>query len=41
MLDTVYRNRYIGVFRDGTRLAMLKTGLHAGLIVIEAWFRGF
>ena len=30
---------YLGVFRDGTRLAMLDN-LRAGLIVIEAWFRG-
>ena len=34
-------NNYFGVFRDGTRLAMPKTELHAGLIVIEAWFRGY
>ena len=32
---------YIGVFGDGTRLAMPKTRLRAGLIVIEAWFRGY
>ena len=32
---------YLGVFGDGTRLAMPKTELHAGLIVIEAWFRGY
>ena len=30
-----------GVFGGGTRLAMPKTTLHAGLIVIEAWFRGY
>ena len=30
-----------GVFGDGTRLAMPKTRLRAGLIVIEAWFRGY
>ena len=29
------------VFRGGTRLAMPKTILHAGLIVIEAWFRAY
>ena len=29
------------VFGGGTRLAMLKTKLRAGLIVIEAWFRGY
>ena len=29
------------VFGGGTRLAMPKTTLHAGLIVIEAWFRGY
>ena len=32
---------YFGVFGDGTRLAMPKTRLHVGLIVIEAWFRGY
>ena len=30
-----------GVFEEGTRLAMPKTKLCAGLIVIEAWFRGY
>ena len=30
-----------GVFRGGTRLAMPKTTLRVGLIVIEAWFRGY
>ena len=40
--DTVYVfDNYFGVFEDGTRLAMPKTKLHAGLIVIEAWFRGY
>ena len=29
------------VFGGGTRLAMPKIILHAGLIVIEAWFRGY
>ena len=29
------------VFGGGTRLAMPKTILRAGLIVIEAWFRGY
>ena len=29
------------VFGEGTRLAMPKTILRAGLIVIEAWFRGY
>ena len=29
------------VFGGGTRLAMLKTILRAGLIVIEAWFGGY
>ena len=32
---------YYGVFGDGTRLAMPRTRLCAGLIVIEAWFRGY
>ena len=31
----------LGVFGGGTRLAMPKTRLRAGLIVIEAWFRGY
>ena len=30
-----------GVFGGGTRLAMPKTTLRAGLIIIEAWFRGY
>ena len=32
---------YFGVFGEGTRLAMPKTILRAGLIIIEAWFRGY
>ena len=40
--DTVYVfDTNIGVFREGTRLAMPKTRLHARFIVIEAWFRGY
>ena len=40
--DMVYVfDGYFGVFGEGTRLAMPKTKLHAGLIVIEAWFRGY
>ena len=40
--DTVYVfDNYLGVFGGGTRLAMPKTRLRAGLIVIEAWFRGY
>ena len=40
--DTVYvfANNF-GVFGDGTRLAMPKTRLRAGLIIIEAWFTGY
>ena len=34
-------DNYFGVFRDGTRLAMPKTILHAGLNVIESWFGGY
>ena len=34
--DTICRNRYFGVFGDGTRLAMPKIKLRSGLIVIEA-----
>ena len=30
-----------GVFGGGTRLVMPKTKLRAGLIIIEAWFRGY
>ena len=32
---------FCDVFGGGTRLAMPKTTLHAGLIVVEAWFRGY
>ena len=32
---------FCDVFGGGTRLAMPKTILRAGLIVIEAWFRGY
>ena len=32
---------FCDVFREGTRLAMSKTILRTGLIVIEAWFRGY
>ena len=32
---------FYGVLGGGTRLAMPKTTMHAGLIVIEAWFRGY
>ena len=40
--DTVYVfDDHFGVFRGGTRLAMPKTILRAGLIVIEAWFMGY
>ena len=40
--DTVYVfDNHFGVFGGGTRLAMPKTILRAGLIVIEAWFRGY
>ena len=40
--DTVYVfDNHLGEFVGGTRLAMPKTRLHARLIVIEAWFRGY
>ena len=40
--DTAYVfDNNLGVFGRGTRLAMPKTRLHARLIVIEAWFRGY
>ena len=32
---------FYAVFGEGTRLAMPKIILRAGLIVIEAWFRGY
>ena len=41
MPDTVRRDGNLGVFGGGTRLAMPKTRLCTGLIVIEAWFRGY
>ena len=34
-------NIFYGVFGGGTRLAMSKTKLRTGLIIIEAWFRGY
>ena len=34
-------DNYFGVFGEATHLAMLKTILRVGLIVIEAWFRGY
>ena len=40
--DTVYvYDGNLAVFRGRTRLAMPKTRLRAGLIIIEAWFRGY
>ena len=40
--DTTYVfDNHLGVFGGGTRLAMPKTRLHARLILIEAWFRGY
>ena len=40
--DTGYVfGNYLGVFGEGTRLAMPKTRLRVRLIVIEAWFRGY
>ena len=41
MLDTVRHDGNIGVFGEGTHLAMPKTRPRAGLIVIEAWLRGY
>ena len=32
---------FYGVFGARTRLAMPKANLRAGLIAIEAWFRGY
>ena len=40
--DTILIFKFFrGIFGGGTRLAMPKTILRAGLIVIEAWFRGY
>ena len=40
--DTVYVfDGNLGVFGGGTHLAMLKTRVRAGLIIIEAWFKGY
>ena len=41
MPDTIRHDGNLGVFGEGTHLAMSKTGLHVGLIIIEAWFRGY
>ena len=41
MPDTVRRDGNLGLFGGGTLLAMPKTRVRAGLIVIEAWFRGY
>ena len=41
-LDTAYVfYNNLGVFGGGTRLAMPKIRQRAGLIIIEAWFRGY
>ena len=41
-LDTILVFKLLcGVFGGGTRLAMPKTIQRAGIIVIEAWFRGY
>ena len=40
--ETVYVfDNDLGVFEEGTRLAMPKTILRVGLIVIKDWFRGY
>ena len=40
--DTILGSKtFYGVFGGGTLLAMPKTKLRTGLIVIEAWFRGY
>ena len=41
MPNIVRNDGNLGVFGGGTRLAMPKTRLRAGFIVIEAWFRGY
>ena len=41
-LDTILMFKiFYEVFGGGTRLATWKTKLRAGLIAIEAWFRGY
>ena len=41
-LDTVYVfDNNLVVYGEGTRLVVPKTRLRVGLIVIEAWFRGY
>ena len=41
-LDTILVFKiFYGVFGGGTRRAMPKTILRAGLIIIESWFRGY
>ena len=41
-LDTILVFKiFYGIFGGGTRLAMPRIKLRAGLIVIEAWFRGY
>ena len=41
-VDTILAFKlFHGVFGGGTRLDMSKTTLRVGLIVIEAWFRGY
>ena len=37
---TLVFNIFYGIFGGGTRLAM-PSNIRAGLIVIEAWFRGY
>ena len=40
--DTILIFKFFrGIFGGGTRLAMPKTILRAGLIIIEAWFGGY
>ena len=40
--DTILIFKFFrGIFGGGTRLAMPKTTVRVGLIVIEAWFRGY
>ena len=39
--DTILVFKFFHVFGEGTRRALPKTILRPGLIVIEAWFRGY
>ena len=39
--DTIIASDYLGVRKEGNPPCNAEDNLHAGLIVIEAWFRGY